>query len=57
MELASYLNNTNATKVSTVLILHSFSPKINLLLYSYSPHNSIYQPFSTHACHTFYKHL
>ena len=42
MKLASYLNNTNVTEVSTVLIFYSFFPKnsINLLLQSYSPHNS-----------------
>ena len=42
MKLASYLNSTNVTKISTVLIFYSFSPKnsINLLLHSYSPHNS-----------------
>ena len=42
MKLASYLNIINITEVSTVLIFYSFSPKnsINLLLHSYSPHNS-----------------
>ena len=42
MELASYLNSTNATEVSTIFIFYSFSPKksTNLLLYFYSPHNS-----------------
>ena len=42
MKLASYLNSTNVTEVSTILIFYSFSPKssINIFLHSYSPQNS-----------------
>ena len=41
MKLASYLNSTNVTEISTVFIFYSFSPInfINFLLHSYSPHN------------------
>ena len=54
MKLVFYLNSTNVTEVSTVLILYYFSPKnsINLILQSYFPHNSTKHFQFMHAIHS-----